>query len=63
MLLAAESKKEKPSASSNLLEDQTKDLMDIVKTPSPSFKKSKRKDGTVKLSSLKTIRLIKSTKK
>ena len=63
MLLAAESKKEKPSASSNLLEDQTKDLMDIERTPYPSSKKLKRKDGTAKSSSSKMIRLIKSTKK
>ena len=63
MLLAAESKKEKLSASSNLLEDQTKDLMDIERTPYLSSKKLKRKDGTAKLSSSKMIRLIKSTKK
>ena len=52
----------KLSASSNLSEALIKGLMVTVKTPFLSARKSRKKDGTAKLSSLKTRKLISSTK-
>ena len=62
MLLLKIVQRGKPSASLNLSEDLIKDLMVTERTPFLSSRKSRKKDGTVRLSSLKMRRLISSTR-
>ena len=54
--------KTRASASLSLLEAQTRALMVTERTPFPSLSASRRKDGIVRLSSLKMIRLTRSMK-